>query len=84
MIVAKKAIHGFREPDSSAIEPRIGDSTAMMTDEIVAMLLQVAWAAIGSLVMRETKYGPKMKVVMTVKNGCAAQSNSIQPTTPRL
>ena len=33
--------------------------------------------------MRETKYGPKMKVVTTVKKGCAAQSNSIQPHTPR-
>jgi len=55
LIIAKKAIQGFREPDSSAIDPRIGDSTAMMIDEIVAMLLQVAWAAIGSLVIRETK-----------------------------
>ncbi|BCG99241.1 hypothetical protein MesoLj131c_11400 [Mesorhizobium sp. 131-3-5] len=33
--------------------------------------------------MRETKYGPKMKVVTTVKNGCAAQSKNIHPQMPR-
>ena len=32
--------------------------------------------------MREMKYGPNMKVVTTVKKGCAAQSNIIQPQMP--
>ena len=32
--------------------------------------------------MRETKYGPKMKVVTTVKKAAAPQSNSIQSSHP--
>lgn len=42
---------------------------AMTTEETVAMLLHMACAATGSWVMRETKYGPKMKVVTKVKKG---------------
>lgn len=55
-MTAKQAIHGFREPDLSAIAPRTGESTAMITEEIVAMLLHIACALTGSLVSRETKY----------------------------
>ena len=36
----------------------------------------------ASSTMREMKYGPKMKVVTTVKKGCAAQSNNIQLQMP--
>jgi hypothetical protein len=55
---------------------------AMITEEIVATLLHMVWAETGSSVSRDTKYGPKMKVVTTVKNGWAAQSKSIQPQIP--
>ncbi|PHJ89330.1 hypothetical protein VF08_37785 [Nostoc linckia z8] len=55
LMTAKKAIQGFRAPDSSAIEPRIGASSAMMTPDIVAALLQAVCALTGSSVMRATK-----------------------------
>ncbi len=55
LMTAKKAIHGLRAPDWSAMEPRIGEKRAMMIDETVATLLHVAWAAMGSSVRRATK-----------------------------
>src|SRR5690606_34183250 len=80
---AKKPIHGLREPVLSAIAPRTGDRMAITKPAAAKPYPQATCPASGVSAMREMKYGPKMKVTMTVKNGCAAQSKNIQPHTPR-
>ena len=82
LMTAKKAIQGFRGPVWSAMEPRMGDRTAMTSPAAAMPNVQTAWPCAGSSASRETKYGPNMNVVTMVKKGWAAQSNSIQPRIP--
>ena len=69
LIAAKTMIHGFLRPVWSAIEPSTGERIAMTRPAAATPQPQAARPMVESPAMRDTKYGPKMKVVTTVLGG---------------
>src|SRR5204863_5021574 len=77
----KAAIHGLRRPAASAIAPSTGDNSAITRPAAAAAKPHIACPDAGSDATRLAKYGANTNVVISLKYGCAAQSNSSQPTT---
>ena len=75
-------MNGLRRPPASAIAPRKGLSSAIRMPDADCVKAQADWPCTGSPTRTLAKSGAKMKVVMRVKNGWLAQSNSAQLTWP--
>src|SRR5262249_49630452 len=76
--VPNPAIHGLRRPLASAIAPSTGDISAIIRPAAAVANPHSACPLAGSGATKFAKYGAKIKVVISVKYGCAAQSKKIQ------
>src|SRR3954471_18965305 len=77
----KPAIHGLRRPLASAMAPSNGEDSAITSPAAAVAKPHNDCPVAGSEATRVAKYGANTKVVIRLKYGCAAQSNSIQPIT---